>query len=274
MEFARIGDVALHHAHITAPLDNTGEAPTIVFANSLGSDCRIWDEVIADLAVDYGVVLYDKRGHGLSDIGPIGEKPASHAMADHVGDLAGLLDHLEVSNAIICGLSVGGMIAQGLYASRPDLVRALVLCDTAHRIGSLEAWNARIEAVTRDGIASIAGSILERWFTPAFRDEANPEFAGARNMLVRTPVEGYVGTCAALRDTDYTDLAGRIDVPVMCVVGAEDGSTPPELVRSLADLVPGARFEVIEDAAHLPCIERPDVFADLIRDFISDLETH
>ncbi|MCG6858041.1 MAG: 3-oxoadipate enol-lactonase [Salaquimonas sp.] len=263
MQFDRINGLVLHYVHISPP----SGAPTIVFSNSLGTDLRIWDEVMVDLAADYGVVLYDKRGHGLSDIGKV-----PYSMADHVGDLAGLLDHLGVKNAIVCGLSVGGMIAQGLYSERPDLVRALVLCDTAHKIGTQESWNDRIDAVTQRGVASISGAVLERWFVQSFRTDTNPAYAGARNMLVRTPLEGYVGTCMALRDTDYTANAKKIAVPTLCVVGAEDGSTPPAMVRQFANLIPGARYEVVDAAAHLPCIEQPEALAGLIRDFLAGLD--
>lgn len=261
MRFANINGVVLHHEYRPA----LSGAPTIVFANSLGTDFRIWNDVVGDLSRDFGIVLYDKRGHGLSDIGA-----SPYAMDDHVGDLAGLLDHLGVANAVICGLSVGGVIAQGLGASRPDLVRALVLCDTAHKIGTQQLWNDRIAAVKSGGIASLAGPILERWFTPGFRSDDNPAFAGCRNMLVRTTVEGYAGTCVALRDTDYTGVASTISVPTLCVVGDQDGSTPPALVRELADLVPGARYEVIADSAHLPCIEQPERLIEVMRSFIGE----
>src|SRR5690606_4264056 len=99
----------------------------------------------------------------------------------------------------------------------------------------------------------------------------NPAYVGCRNMLVRTSVEGYAGTCVALRDTDYTEIARALSVPTLCVVGDQDGSTPPALVRQLADLVPGAQFEVIADAAHLPCIERPERHAKPIGTFAEDV---
>ena len=168
---------------------------------------------------------------------------------------------------IVCGLSVGGLVAQGLYAARPDLVRALVLCDTAHKIGTDESWNARIDAIRSNGIEPIARTILERWFTPAFRAAGNADFAGYRNMLIRQPVEGYVATCEAIRDADFTEAAGRIAVPAICIVGDQDGSTPPALCGEFAKLIPGARFEVIKDAAHIVPAEQPELVAGIIRIF-------
>src|SRR5690606_4706220 len=146
VQFATVNDVILHHQLIGGPANR----PVIVFSNSLGTDFRIWRDVIVRLAGDFPIVTYDKRGHGLSDLGQV-----PYSIDDHVQDLAALLDRLDVKNAVICGLSVGGMIAQGLAAKRPDLVRALVLCDTAHRIGTADMWNARIESIETKGIESL-----------------------------------------------------------------------------------------------------------------------
>ena len=263
MQFAFLNGIAIHYQTIGAPKGK----PTLVFANSLGTDFRIWRDVIVRLAGDYAILTYDKRGHGLSDIG---ETP--YEMDDHVSDLEALLDHLQVRDAIICGLSVGGVIAQGLYARRKDLVRALILCDTAPKIGDADGWNARIRTVEEGGIAALADGILERWFTPEFRRPDNAEFIGYRNMLTRSPAAGYAGTCAALRDCDYTDQARQIGVPTLCVVGEEDGSTPPELVLDMAKCIPAARYEVIEDAGHIPCVEQPDALVAVMRAFISGLD--
>jgi 3-oxoadipate enol-lactonase len=264
VQFAFLNGAAIHYQTIGAPAGK----PTIVFANALGTDFRIWRDVIVRLAGDFAIVTYDKRGHGLSDVG---ESP--YTMDDHVSDLEALLDHLNLKQAIICGLSVGGVIAQGLYARRKDLVRALILCDTAPKIGDEDGWNERIRTVEEQGIAALADGVLERWFTPGFRRADNADFAGYRNMLTRTPVAGYAGTCAALRDIDYTREAGLIGVPTLCVVGDQDGSTPPDLVLAMAKAIPAANYEVIADAGHLPCVEQPEALVAVMRAFIAGLDT-
>lgn len=262
MPFKRLGDVAVHYRLI----GDAASRPVLAFANSLGTDFRIWEALVEPLAADFTLLFYDKRGHGLSDIGP-----ARAGIEDHAGDLEALLGALGIARAVVCGLSVGGLIAQALCRRRPDLVAALVLCDTAHRIGTAEAWNARIAAVEADGLESILDAVMERWFTPDYRTPANAAYAGYRNMLARQPVAGYALACAAIRDADYTDAARKIAVPTLCIVGDQDGSTPPELVRSLADLIPGARFEIIAGAGHIPCVEQPGALATLIRAFVASL---
>jgi len=260
MAFARVNGVVLHH-----DVRGKADGPVLVFSNSLGTDFRIWDEVAAALGARYRIVLYDKRGHGLSEA-----TPAPYRLEDHVGDLSALLDHLGVTEAAVVGLSVGGLIAQGLAAARPDLVKMLVLCDTAHKIGTPEMWNARIDTVTDKGIAAMADAIMERWFTPSYRVPENADFVGYTAMLTRTTVDGYAGTCAALRDADLTESTRALNMPVLCVVGDQDGSTPPELVRSTADLIEGARFEVIEGAGHIPCVEQPDATIRVISSFLNE----
>lgn len=261
MPFVNIGGITLHHRHVKAK----GNARPIVFINSLGTDFRIWDEVLSELGGEMPVLVYDKRGHGLSDIGGVS------SIDEHVDDLSGLIDHFELNNAVLCGLSVGGLIAQGFYARRPEIVDGLILCDTAHKIGTADSWNTRIETVESKGIQAIADAVLKMWFTPAFHADRVAELDGYWNMMTRQAVAGYVGTCAAVRDADFTEAAQAIAVPTLCVVGDQDGSTPPDLVRWLADLIPGAHFEIIRDAAHIPCVEQPEALTTLIRDFVAAL---
>jgi len=235
------------------------DGPTLVFINSLGTDFRIWNEVAEILAPDFRIVTYDKRGHGLSESGP-----DKNDMAEYARDLMGLLDGLGVGRATIVGLSIGGLIAQEFYRQSPERVAALVLCDTAAKIGTDEVWGQRIAQVERGGIEAIADSVLERWFTAHFRAARSTELAGMRAMLTRTPRQGYLAACGALKRADLRPYAGRILAPTLCLVGDEDGSTPVALVKETAALIPGSRFEIIEGAGHLPNVEKPEIVAKLV----------
>jgi 3-oxoadipate enol-lactonase len=234
-------------------------APALVLINSLGTDFRIWDDVARSLTGRYRVVRSDKRGHALSEI-----RTGPATMADFATDLAALLDRLQIGRAHVVGVSIGGLIAQELYRVRQDLVASLILSDTAHRIGTLESWNARISKVEVGGIEAIADGIMQVWFSRSYQAKCLEAVAGWRAMLTRTPLDGYLMACRAIRDADLTEHAKKIKVPTLCVVGDEDGSTPVALVRELSSLVPGARFDVVVGAGHLPCIEKPDVLCGLI----------
>ena len=259
MAFADINGITVHYELLGEPTAKK----LIVFSNALGTDFRIWLPVFDELDDDISFLLYDSRGHGLTGTGK-----TPFAMGDLVDDLIGLVEHLGIQRATFCGLSVGGIIAQGVWAKRPDLVKKLILCNTAPKVGSDDLWNTRIGAIRKGGIAGLVDSIMERWFTADFREERTTDLAGYGTMLERQPVEGYIATCAAIRDADYAESTKTIDVPTLCVAGDQDGSTPPELVRDLAGLIEGSKFEIIEDCGHIPCIEQPEQLAALIQAFM------
>ncbi|HXV49436.1 MAG TPA: alpha/beta fold hydrolase, partial [Candidatus Binatia bacterium] len=190
-----------------------------------------------------------------------------YSMDDLSDDLVGLLDKLDIQNVLLCGLSVGGLIAQRFVLKHPDRVRGLVLCDTGARIGTVESWNQRIEIVRSGGVESFVAPSMERWFSAAFRRQRAAEVRGYANMLRQISVKGYLGVCAALRDADLTQAVRAITKPTLVLCGDQDIATPPEMGRALADAIPGAKFSLIPDAAHLSCIEQPERMAKMLIEF-------
>lgn len=257
MQFLKLNGVTLHHQVISAAAGK----PKLVFSNSLGTDFRIWRDVIVRLAGDFSILTYDSRGHGLSEVGD-----TPYTMEILGADLATLIEATGFGPAIVCGVSVGGLTAQALVKARPDLVSGLVLCDTAHKIGTAETWAERIEKASAGGIGVVAEMVLKGWFTETFRT-TDPSFAGYRSMLTRTTLNGYLATVAAIRDADFTADAPRIVVPTLCLGGEVDPTTPPKLMQELARMIPGARYELIRNAGHIPMIEQPEIIAAMIRAF-------
>ena len=261
MPFLRIGD-SVHHYQT----HGSKEKPAVVFSNSLGSDLRIWDGVAALLMPHCHVVRYDLRGHGLS------EAPTPpYSAADLARDVVALLDRLEIRGAVICGVSVGGMIAQAVALNHPERVRALVLSDTGARIGSAAAWQQRIDKVRADGVDSLSEMTMERWFAAGFRERRETDMRGYSLMLRQTSADGYVGICAALRDADFRQAVIGVRQPALVLCGALDIATPPELGRELASLIPGGRFSLIDNAAHLPCVEQPDAVVERMMQFFREV---
>lgn len=244
--------------------EGDAQGAPVVFAHALGLDLTIWDRVLPLLPKGLRLIRYDLRGHGASEV-----PPGPYSMGALVRDAEALLDRLKVRDCVFVGLSVGGLIAQGLAVKRLDQVRALVLSNTAAKIGTRTIWDERVAAVRAGGVAALADGVLARWFPPAFRDSA--EGGHWRARLLACPAEGYAGTAAAIGGADFLTPTSGLRLPVLAIAGSEDGSTPPDLVRELAGLVPGAGFRLIRGAGHLPPIDRPEAFAAALGEFLAGL---
>ncbi len=256
MHILDLGDILIHWRE-----DGDPAGRPVVFANALGTDLRLWDGIMPLLPESLRLIRCDMRGHGLSAC-----PPGPYAMGALVRDAERLLDALGVRDCVFVGLSIGGMIAQGLAVKRLDLVRAMVLSNTATKIATPGVWAERIAAVRAGGIEAVAEATIQRWFSRPFRD--SPEMQGWRNMLVRQPVEGYLGAMAAISGADFYTPTSGLTLPTLAIAGAEDRSTPPDLVRETAELIKGARFELIRGAGHLPPVDRPEEYAGLLRGFL------
>jgi len=260
MQMIQLGDVDLHYR-----LEGDPDGMPIVFANSLGTDFRLWNEIVPRLPSGLRILRFDMRGHGLSSC-PEGD----YSMDELVEDTARLLQALDISNCLFVGLSIGGLIAQGLASRYPQLLRAMVVSNSAARIGDESMWRERIALLRSDGIEAIADNIMQRWFAQRFREQQALEVTAWRNMLTRTPLAGYIGCCAAIASTDFTAQSAALGLPTLLIAGGEDGSAPPGVVRATADLITGSRFELIEDAGHLPCVEQADEYARILNEFIRE----
>ncbi|WP_170294701.1 3-oxoadipate enol-lactonase [Roseospira navarrensis] len=246
-------------------LSGTFGAPWLVFINSLATDMRLWDPVIERIGGRFRVLTYDKRGHGLSDT-----PPGPWSIADLADDLLALADHLRIERFALCGISVGGLIAQDIAARAPERLSAVVFSNTGMKIGTDTVWNDRLETARTQGMGALVGPTMERWFTEPFR--ADPaRLTPWHHMVSRSPVEGFINTGAAIRDADYTGAAPSIRVPSLVIAGDQDGGTPPALGQALAEAVPDAHLEVMEGVAHLPCVEDPDAYAVLLNTFIPEV---
>ena len=236
-----------------------GGAPSVLFLNSIGCDQRMWAAQAEALAPDFQTVRFDTRGHGRSDA-----PPGEYGVARLGQDVLDLMDALSIRQAALCGLSLGGLIAQWVAVTAPERISSLVLANTASRIGSPDAWRARQAAVRDLGMHGLAEMALGRFFSPAFLAAGPPEVELIRRALIGTSPEGYVGCCAALRDADLTPELHRIEAPALVIGGGCDISTPPDQTADLAARIGGAEHLVL-DAAHLSNLERPQAFTDALR---------
>ena len=148
-----------------------------------------------------------------------------YKISDHVNDLVALMDYLDLSGALVVGLSVGGLIAQGLYHARPDLARGLILCDTAAKIGSAEMWDERINIARQGGMAALLMPICSDGFRRPFTVIA--KLISMASSLCSLERQWMVILAPAWQfATHFRDKASNISVPTICVVGDQDGATP------------------------------------------------
>lgn len=259
MAVADLGGVNLHYRD-----DGPRDGRVIVFSNSLGTDLCLWDPLLPFLPAGLRMIRYDRRGHGLSDV-----PPAPYAMGQLVRDTEALLDHLAVRDCTFVGLSIGGMVAQGLAVKRPDLIGAMVLSNTAARIATAAIWQDRMDKAAREGLNTLTDSTMERWFSAPFR--AGPDFPLWRNMFQATPLQGWIGCAAAIAGTDFYTTTAALHLPTLGIAGDRDGSTPPDLVRETVELIHRSQFALLRGAGHLPHVEQPAAYAQALRGFLEPL---
>jgi 3-oxoadipate enol-lactonase len=258
MPQAQLKDITLNYRE-----DGDPNGAPLVFINSLGTDLSLWDQILPLLPAGLRIIRFDKRGHGDSEV-----TARPYGMGTLVRDCEQLLDLLNVRDAMVVGLSIGGMIAQGLAVKRLDQVRALVLSNTAAKIGQPTMWHDRIELARHQGMAPLVEPTMERWFTKNFR--STPTVDHWRHKLLHTPVEGFIGCCAAIAGTDFYTPTSGLRLPTLGIAGSDDGSTPADLVRETTDLIPGSQFKLIRRAGHIPCVEQPEAYAEVLNTFITD----
>jgi 3-oxoadipate enol-lactonase len=258
MPILKSGDARIHYA-----LEGQGEASVLVFSNSLGANFSMWDAQVPAFRKKVRVLRYDTRGHGQSSC-----TPGPYSIEQLAKDVLALLDALDLYRVHFCGLSMGGMIGMWLGAHAPERLNQLVLSNTGAKIGTTEAWNARIEAVQKSGMRSVASGVVERWFTPAFRQKVPATIANTLEILEDTNPDGYVACCAAVRDFDFREQASKIHLPTLVISGTHDPATPPADGRFLAHQIPSARYVEL-NAAHLSNIEAQDRFNNELAAFLN-----
>ncbi len=258
MPILKSGEARIHYV-----LEGQSGSPVLVFSNSLGANYSMWDPQAQEFRKKLGVLRYDTRGHGQSP-----PTPGPYSI-DLLGkDVIAMLDALDLDRIHFCGLSMGGMIGMWLGVNAPERLSKLVLCNTAAKIGTSEFWNARIDAVQKNGMKSISSAVIERWFTPSFRQKAPEAISSTLKMIEEANPDGYVACCTAIRDFDFREQLRIIQVSTLVIAGAHDPATPPADGRFLADQIPGARYTEL-NAAHLSNIEDQDRFNNEVAAFLN-----
>ena len=233
------------------------EGDTVVLSHSLGSSLIMWDPQIDEFSKNFQILRYDTRGHGNSSA-PSG----SYTMELLVDDAVALLDALKIEKAHWVGLSMGGMIGQGLALKSPERLKSLTLCNTMSVIREemKEVWKNRIKTGERFGMHHLVDFTMERWFTESYREMGTEEYQRIHTQFLETSVYGYVGCCHAIYNLNYVEQLNQISVPTHIIAGDQDLATPVAESRVMHDQIAGSSLTVIEGAAHLSNVEKTEAF--------------
>ncbi|MBU3719561.1 MAG: 3-oxoadipate enol-lactonase [Burkholderiaceae bacterium] len=251
---------------VTYRFDGPADRPVLLMSNSLMSNLTMWDPTVPALADRFRILRYDTRGHGQTTV-----TPGPYSIGMLADDAVGLLDALGIRQAHIMGLSMGGMIAQQIGARYPDRALSLLLCDTASEMPPRTMWEERLAIARSQGISGLVDGTIKRWFTAPFIERAPQEIAKVREMILGTPVEGYMNCAGAVRDMAQTTMLLKIKAPTLVITGRQDPACTVEQSTVLHRMIDTSRMIVIEDAAHLSNIEQPSVFNREIRNFLDTI---
>jgi len=248
-----------------------GNGPPVVFIHAFPLNQTMWHDQVAALRNRYRTITLDLRGFGHSDA-----PPGPYSMDQMAADVRGLLSFLNIDQAVLVGLSMGGYIALAFYRNYPDAVRAMVLADTRASADTHEARRRRIDSADKaekEGSRAIAEDMVPLLLGHTTTDTLPSIVERVRGVIQSNSPEGIAGAQRGMstrRDSTY--ILPGIDFPVLIIVGSEDELTPPQEAESLRSGIPGARLRVIANAGHLSNLEQPEHFNAELIDFLESLE--
>lgn len=251
------------HPSLSYRLD--GDGPPIVLGHALGCSLGMWNEIAPALAGAGMIVRYDTRGHGRSEV-----VTEAFSLDDLVGDVVRLMDALALERVSWVGLSLGGMIGQGLAIAYPDRIEKLVLANTVSRLADegRAQWRERARVARAKGMEALADLIMTRYFSAEFRRTRPDVVHRFRNDVLRLNANGYAACCEAIASLDYHSQLSRIACPTLAIASDADPAATPAMVKEIADCIPGATLNTIPDAGHLSVVERPDAFVQIVKAFL------
>jgi 3-oxoadipate enol-lactonase len=249
---------------IDGPEGAAGEAPWLVFSNSLATTVAMWDDQARELGRSYRVLRYDQRGHGKTEA-PAGRYPFDLLLADAIA----LMDALAIRKAHFAGLSMGAATALGLAEKHPDRLDRVIVCDAACQSTptSSQQWEERIVAAQKEGMEALVEPTVARWFPPEVLAAKPAHVDKVRAMIRTTPVNGFIGCAAALADHNYAAAVASVTRPVLFIAGEKDGVTPAAM-RKLNAALPGSRYVEIVGAGHISNMDQPQAFTRAVADFL------
>ena len=232
--------------------------PPLVLMHSIGTDNTLYDRPAPFLEQQFRLLRIDIRGHGASDA-PAGD----YSLSLLAGDCLSVMDAAGADRAIVCGTSLGAMIAMQLALDCPARTRGLILANTSAEMDPA-LWPERIATVSQSGVASIAEGWVARHFSERFREENRIQTDTVFSHMSSMSSTGYLGCAAAIRDMALIGRLPEIAAPTLVIGGELDGPTPfAGHGDRIAATIPGAMTDLLP-TGHLACVEQPEAFAQCV----------
>lgn len=246
--------------------ETQGEGPPIVFVHGLGGTSNVWHAQRVVLSRYFRIIVFDLPGSGRSD-----KSKRSYSIEGWADDLAGLMDHLQIEQAVVVGHSMGTVIVQKFAAKYPQRTKAIVLAGALVELGppGKEAFTKRAETVEKEGMIGVADAVLGGALSPRTR-EGNPALTGmVREMLLANDAHCYAGHCRALINGSAKADQARIGCPTLLIVGDQDPVTPLPLQRQIASAIANCRIRIVPNTAHLTMLETSEAFNAALLEFLA-----
>jgi pimeloyl-ACP methyl ester carboxylesterase len=252
-------------------VESKGEGPALLFLHGFGGSARNWRPQVRALSGAHRCLAYDARGHARSEAPA---DPAAYDAAAFVGDGARVLSENGVGRATWIGLSMGAAVALEAAVRAPETVRALVLASlpSGRGGGGITGHAAELaDAIERDGLEAAGARFV--WGSPAGGMDAGAKLV--RQGFLEHPPHGLVHTLRGLLapwppPRERAEELARVRVPALVLAGSRD-ATSLAASRELAELLPGARLEILEGAGHVANLEQPGVFNERVAAFLAQL---
>ena len=242
-------------------------APVVVLSHSLSASLLMWNPQMEALNPRFQVLRYDIRGQGSSDA-----PPGAYTLELLAKDVIGLLDAIDINQVHFVGLSIGGMIGQGLALNHVHRLRSLALCDTASIVPqeAQPIWQERINKVLNKGMEALLDETMERWFSPSFLKQGSPMLEIIRKQILSTSVQGYLGCAEAIRNLNYLDRLSGIRMPTLIMVGEDDPGTPVSASQAIHERIANSKLLILPSARNLSNVEQTEAFNAALLSFLKN----
>jgi 3-oxoadipate enol-lactonase len=247
--------------YLLSPLPASSNRPVLVLGHSLGTNFALWQSTLEQLGKHCDLLRYDPH--------PRQNEAMGASIEGRGRALLQLLDRLAINQVDFCGVSISGLVGQWLAISAPDRIHRLVLSNTAARIGTPETWQSRIKLIHEKGLAEVAESLVNRWFSAEFSIRHPAVLTVLANDLRNFSTAEYLAGCEALRDADFRERVQQIKARTLVIAGAHDRATTLSDAEFLYEKIPGSQLRVFP-CGHLACVESAEAFAKAVTEFLSE----